>query len=198
MKKKLKTKQKSEAKRHDKNAISKKSKNSFSTGKSDSSDIIQVILKDHKPLKQLIKILKDAEVEFLEKKPAFEEFAPLLLSHAEPEQESLYVHMKDDDELRAFGFEGETEHDIASGLIDDINQTSEEYEWMAKVKVLAELVEQHIKEEENDIFEDVRKELSIDERISIGEEYIRLRDDYRMQNATPVAQTKKTTEARVH
>ncbi len=193
MKMKTKMKQKTEAK-----SKSKKIGKSLSKGKSESNDIIQVILQDHKPLKQLIKILKDSEVEFLEKKPAFEEFAPLLLSHAEPEQESLYVHMKEEDELRAEGFEGDTEHAIASRLIEEINQSSEEDEWMAKVKVLAELVEHHIKEEENDMFKDVRKELSAEERIAIGEEYIRLRDDYRMQNATPVAQTKKSTEARVH
>ena len=163
-----------------------------------SHDIIQIILQDHKPLKQLIKTLKDDEAEFSEKKPVFQEFAPLLLSHAEPEEQSLYMHMKEEEELRAEGFEGQTEHAIASQLIEDINQTSDEDEWMAKVKVLAEMVEHHIEEEEEQMFPDLKKQLDSEERIAIGEEYMRLRDDYRMENAIAVTPTKKSTEARVH
>lgn len=195
---KMKSKRITTVQKKTKNLSPKKLNKTFLKGKTDSNDIIQVILRDHKPLKQLIKILKDSEIDFLEKKSSFEEFAPLLLSHAEPEQESLYDHMKDEDELRAEGFEGETEHAIASRLIEEISQTSEEDDWTAKAKVLAEVVGHHIDEEENDVFKDVQKEFSPEERISIGEEYIRLRDDYRMQNAIPVAQTKKASEARVH
>ena len=169
-------------------------------GKIASNDIIQIILADHKPLKQLIKTLKDDESEFSEKKPVFQEFAPLLLSHAEPEEQSLYTHMKEEEkkELRAEGFEGQTEHAIAAQLIDDINQTSDEDEWMAKVKVLAEMVEHHIEEEEEEMFPDLKKELDSEERIAIGEEYIRLRDEYRMENAITVTPSKRSTEARVH
>lgn len=166
--------------------------------KSVQNDILEIIKQDHKPLKALLNILKDSETEFTDKKPAFEEFAPLLLSHAEPEQESLYAHMKDEDELRTESFEGETEHAIASQLIEEINQTSEEDEWMAKVKVLAEMVEHHILEEEQELFKDIKKELDSETRIALGKEYIRLRDDYRIQNSIPVAQKKRETEVRVH
>lgn len=162
------------------------------------NDIIQIILQDHKPLKELIETLKDPEVEFLEKKPVFEEFAPLFLSHANPEQDSLYVHMKDEDKLRSEGFEGDTEHALASQLIDEINETSEEDEWMAKVKVLAELVEHHLKEEENEMFPEVKKQIDAETRVSIGEEYLRLRDQYRMDHSIPGAQAKKSTEVHVH
>ncbi len=168
------------------------------SGKKVPNDIIQIILQDHKPLKELIETLKDDETEFAEKKPVFEEFAPLLLSHAEPEEQSLYKHMKEEVELRAEGFEGQTEHAIASQLIEDINQTSDEDEWMAKVKVLAEMVGHHIEEEEETMFPDLKKELGSDERIAIGEEYMRLRDDYRMENAITVTSATKTTESRVH
>ena len=168
------------------------------SAKASANDIIQIILQDHKPLKELIKTLKDEETDFTEKKPVFEEFAPLLLSHAEPEEQSLYLHMKDEEELRAEGFEGQTEHAIASQLIQEINQTSDEDEWMAKVKVLAEMVEHHIEEEEEEMFPDLKKQLDTEERIAIGEEYMRLRDDYRIENAITVTPSKKSTDARVH
>ncbi len=177
---------------------SKSAKKANGKSKMSSNDIIQIILQDHKPLKELIETLKDSEVEFAEKKPAFEEFAPLLLSHAEPEQESLYLHMKDEEELRAESFEGDTEHALASQLIEEINQTSDEDEWMAKVKVLAEMVKRHIEEEEKEMFPNIRKEIDAEKRIAIGEEYIRLRDEYRLENSIPVAQNKKSTEQHVH
>ena len=126
-----------------------------------SGDVIQLILKDHLPLKKLIAVLKDADAKKSEKKPAFEKFAPTLLAHSKPEEESLYVHLKEDRVLRAEGFEAGTEHALADQLIEDIKQTHDDDEWMAKVKVLAELVEHHIEEEEGEMFKMVRKELLI-------------------------------------
>lgn len=142
-------------------------------------DIIQLILKDHIPLKKLIEILKDPEEKISIKKPAFEKFAPSLLSHSKPEEESLYVHLKEESaELRAEGFEGTIEHTLAEQIIDEIGQTHDQDEWMAKVKVLAELVEHHIEEEEGEMFKKLKKEFNLDRRVEIGEEYRRLRNKF--------------------
>ena len=146
-------------------------------GQSAEFDIVELILMDHKPLKKLIKVLKgDAEID--EKEPAFEKFAPLLLGHAEPEEESLYVNMKSEEDLRVEAYEGDTEHAIASGLIEQIYATDDEDIWMAKVKVLAELVEHHIEEEEEEMLPDVKKHMDIEMRVAAGREYIRLRDEF--------------------
>ncbi len=140
------------------------------------NDVVELILRDHKPLKKLIKILKNAEGTFAKKRPAFAEFAELLMAHAKPEEQSLYVHMKEGTELRSEGFEGDTEHAIADQLVEEIKElTNDRDEWMAKVKVLAELVEHHIEEEEEDMLPDVRKEFGAEERAQIGKEYLRLR-----------------------
>lgn len=144
------------------------------------SDIIELILADHKPLKKLLKILKDSDIEKSQKKVAFDEFAPLLLSHAEPEEQSLYAQMKDNDELRSESFEGITEHQLATQMIADAKACDDDDEWMAKVKVLAELVEHHIKEEEEDMLPDVRKQMDIEMRVQIGEQYMQLRQDFEM------------------
>ena len=156
----------------------KKSKSKKSTASS-GGDIIQLILKDHMPIKKLIEVLKNPEVKRSEKKVAFEKFVPTLLTHAKSEEESLYVHMKEESkELRAEGFEGNTEHAIAEQLIEEIKQSHDEDEWMAKVKVLGELVEHHIEEEEDERFKEVRKEFELEKRVEIGEEYLRLRAQY--------------------
>lgn len=158
---------------------SKKKMSSKNNSKVNESDIISLILADHVPLKKLIKVLKDTEVKMAEKKPSFEKFSSLLLAHAKSEAESLYVHMKQETgDLKTEAFEGETEHNIAESLVEQINQISDKNEWLAKVKVLAELVEHHIEEEEGEMFKTIRKEMDIETRMEIGAEYVQLKADY--------------------
>ena len=54
---------------------------------------------------------------------------------------------------------------------------------MAKVKVLAELVEHHIEEEEGEMFKKLKKEFNLDKRVEIGEEYRRLRNEFKNEFA---------------
>jgi hemerythrin-like domain-containing protein len=141
-------------------------------------DIIQLILEDHKPLKRLIKIMKDSDAELSERQDAFEEFAPLLVVHAKPEEQTLYVTMKEEDEMREEGFEGDVEHQLADQLLEEIKRTDDEDLWSARVKVLAELVEHHIEEEEDEMLPDFKKEIEISERVELGQEYLRLKAKY--------------------
>lgn len=140
------------------------------------TDIVELIMQDHKPLKELIKILKHAESDATERFEAFEKFAPLLLSHAMPEEMSLYEFMKADKDMLLEGLEGDTEHTLAAQLIDEICETQDEDLWSAKVKVLAEMVEHHIKEEEGTMLPDFRKNSTLEERTSLGQAYTELRN----------------------
>ncbi|MES2854656.1 MAG: hemerythrin domain-containing protein [Bdellovibrionota bacterium] len=143
----------------------------------DAQDIISLILRDHEPLKALIQILKDAEVERYEKEDSYEEFVLLLMSHAKAEEKTLYVQMKDTEELRVEGFGGDTEHAIAEQLLQEINGTPDDDEWTAKVKVLAESVEHHIEEEEEQMLVHFEAEVEAGVRIELGAEYTRLKTE---------------------
>lgn len=146
-------------------------------GQSAEGDIITLILEDHKPLKQLIKIMKDSEADENEVAEAFDEFAPMLVNHAKSEEQSLYVHLKDtrDEDLRTEGFEGDVEHTLADQLLEEIPRTEDADEWRAKVKVLAELVEHHIEEEEDEMLPDFRKKSELETRVQLGEQFLRLK-----------------------
>ncbi len=144
----------------------------------DTEDIIKLILRDHVPLKKLIETLKDGEIERSEKEGAFEQFVPLLVAHAKAEEKSLYVQMKKVKDLRVESFEGDTEHAIAENLIHEINATADDDKWNAKVKVLAELVEQHIEEEEEEMLEDVKKQMDLSMRKAVGDLYTELKTEF--------------------
>lgn len=124
--------------------------------------IISVIKEDHKPLKELIKIMKDGDKAPEERKLAFADFAPLLVTHAKAEEKSLYEYMKTKTDLREHAFEGDAEHSVADQLCEEIVRTTDPDQILAKIKVLAEAVEHHIKEEENEILPDVEKKVDAD------------------------------------
>lgn len=142
-------------------------------------DIIQLILEDHKPLKELIKIMKDSDKEFKERKAAFDKFAPLLTRHARPEEDTLYVYMKGAEEMREDGLEGDVEHQLADQMIEETKRAEEEDLCGARIKVLAELVEHHIKEEEEDMLPEFRKNSQPEERMVLGEAYLEAKANIR-------------------
>jgi hemerythrin superfamily protein len=140
------------------------------------NDIIDLILEDHRPLQQLIKTLK-SDAEFENKFMAFQEFAPLLVMHAKPEEQTVYVKMKKNEETREDGFEGDVEHALADQLVEEIKRTTDEDVFMARVKVLAELVEHHIEEEEEELLPEFRKTTSAEERATLAKSFMKLKNE---------------------
>lgn len=135
-------------------------------------DIINLILEDHKPLKELIKVMKDDEATPAQRIKAFEKFGPLLVRHAKPEEQTWYVAMKKEDEMREEGHEGDVEHGLADQLCEEVKRTEDQSLKLARIKVLAELVEHHIEEEEEDMLPDFRKHSEIEERVELGFAYL--------------------------
>lgn len=142
------------------------------------TDIVEAILEDHKPLKELIKVMKDSESEIAVRKAAFQEFAPLLIAHAKPEEETLYVFMKANEEFREGGFEGDVEHQLADQLLEECKRTTDDELLGARIKVLAELVEHHIEEEEEELLPDFKKNSDEAERLKLGNRFFGLKASY--------------------
>ncbi len=86
--------------------------------------------------------------------------------------------MKNFDQLRVESFEGDTEHAIAEQLVQEINATATDDEWVAKVTVLAESVEHHIEEEEEEILKKIELQIPEATRLKIGAEYSFLINDF--------------------
>jgi len=135
-------------------------------------DVIQMILDDHKPLKRCIEILKNSEMNLSSRRAAFNEFAPLLLLHAKAEEVVLYSFEKTEVDMREEAFEGDVEHALAEQMIEDVKQSVDKDIWSAKAKVLAELVEHHIKEEETEMFPELKKESDAADLIRLGKDYL--------------------------
>lgn len=144
---------------------------------SSENDLVELIKEDHKPLKELIKTLK-SDISREERADAFEEFALLLIAHSKPEEDVLYTLMKDKKELRSEGFEGDVEHQLAEQMVDEARRTTDPDLFVARTKVLAELVGHHIQEEEDMLLPDFKKSTTPSERLRMGQQFLKLKVDY--------------------
>ena len=125
-----------------------------------SSDAIALLSEDHDRVKKLFKLY-----EKLKDSGSAEEKATLaagicleLTVHAQVEEEIFYPAVREainDDDLMN---EADVEHRSAKDLIAQIGESDPEDEMLdAKVKVLGEYIDHHVKEEEGEMFSKVRK-----------------------------------------
>jgi hemerythrin superfamily protein len=156
------------------------------------NDIRELILKDHEPLKKMTLVLTDSEVGIAKKRTLYAEFKHLLLTHSRAEEESLYLHMRKESDLKVNSLEAETEHGLAKLLMSEIMQIENDNDlWTAKVKVLAELVSQHFKIEEKNIFKKIKKEFDAEERAAIGKDYQKILSELRHKQDRKIKYTEK-------
>jgi hemerythrin-like domain-containing protein len=130
--------------------------------KSATDDVIKLLTADHKEVKALFqdyeKLVEDG-ADDEEKQALAEEICMKLTVHATVEEELFYPAARDllgDDEDLID--EAEVEHASAKELIAQIQDSSPGEElYDAKVKVLGEYIDHHVKEEENEIFPKAKK-----------------------------------------
>lgn len=124
-------------------------------------DAITLLKEDHKKVKELFK-----EFEKLEKNPAsknkkstlVKEICDELTIHAQVEEEIFYPAVRGAIEDQDMMDEAEVEHAGAKQLISQLEKmTPEEDLYDAKVTVLSEYIDHHVKEEEGEMFPLIKK-----------------------------------------
>jgi hemerythrin superfamily protein len=126
------------------------------------TDAIKLLTTDHQEVKALFKQydeLVDAEGSDEEKQALAEEICHMLTVHATVEEELFYPAarevLEDDADLVD---EADIEHASAKELIAQIEAASpDDDHYDAKVKVLGEYIDHHVKEEEGEMFPKVKK-----------------------------------------
>jgi len=145
-----------------------------------SHDAIQLLTADHKEVKALFKAyeqLVKAEGEDEERQELAMEICTKLTVHATVEEELFYPAardvLEDDEDLVD---EADVEHACAKDLIAQIMESApDDPLYDAKVKVLGEYIDHHVKEEEGEMFPKVKKsELDV---AALGEEMALRKDE---------------------
>lgn len=126
-----------------------------------SPDAIALLMEDHKKVKKLFsefKKLKEADGENEEKAALVNEICMELTIHAQVEEEIFYPAVRnaiDDDDLMD---EADEEHTSAKALIAQLESMEpDDDHYDAKVTVLGEYIDHHVKEEHEEMFPKAKK-----------------------------------------
>ena len=130
-------------------------------------DAIQLLKQQHEEVRKLFVELEHTQDED-DKWTIFEELADNLAAHATIEESIFYpaAYAKSTKDLLA---EAEEEHLAVKRIIADLLELMpDDEDFDAKVKLLKEEVEHHVEEEESELLEKAKKELSTEERAELG------------------------------
>ena len=139
--------------------------------KSTGQDAIQMLTADHKAVKAMFKefeSLKEREDAEDEKGDLVERICTALTIHATLEEEIFYPAVReaiDDEDLMD---EADVEHASAKDLIAQLQESSPgDDHYDAKVTVLGEMIDHHVKEEEGEMFPKAKEAL---DTVAVGAE----------------------------
>jgi hypothetical protein len=131
------------------------------------TDILDTLKKEHDEVKDLLADLQDAEGG-AQRSRLVKQIKEALIPHTKAEERVVYdqVIALRDKEAQTDGHEGYVEHDLASKTLQRLEAlgASASAEHVAVAKVLKELLEHHIKEEESNVWRDVKENFSEEDR----------------------------------
>ena len=137
-------------------------------------DILDTLKQEHEEVKELLADLQQAQTA-AQRRGLVEKIKTALIPHTKAEQKVLYdavIKLRDKD-AQVDGYEGYLEHEWASKTLQRLDSlpdaTSSEHK--ATAKVLKELVEHHIEEEESNVWEDAEKNFSREQRAQMNVAY---------------------------
>lgn len=143
-------------------------------------DVIDLLLVDHRYIKECIGVLINEDASKKEKLAVAKGFLDALHLHSLAEKRAVYKPLEGNEELHFTILEAEIEHGIVDQKVRSLKIKlartrilKDEVE--AELKVLAELVKHHIQEEESEMLPKMRAELDEETLREIGADFMKAR-----------------------
>ncbi len=141
-------------------------------------DLLDTLKTEHDEVKALLEDLDNADTA-PQRRALVQKLKLALVPHSKAEEKVLYAAIiaLRDKEAQVDGHEGNIEHDLAARTLQKLgaitNANSSEH--IAAGKVLKELLEHHIREEERNVWRDAKEHFSEEERIAMNQRYLALK-----------------------
>lgn len=139
-----------------------------------SPDILDTLQMEHDDVQELLERLVDSH-NARDQKALVSQIKKALLPHAKAEEKVVYdaVLALKGKEAKIEGHEGYIEHGLAEQTLKKLDKlTANTPEFNAAAKVLKELLDHHIKEEESDIWAQVKDNFSAEQRERMNRDFL--------------------------
>jgi hypothetical protein len=141
-------------------------------------DLLDTLKTEHDEVKALLQDLENADTA-PQRRALVQKIKRALVPHTKAEEKVLYaalIGLRNKD-AQVDGHEGNVEHDLAAKTLQKLGAITgaNSAQHIATGKVLKELVEHHIREEERNAWSDAREHFSDEERIAMNRRYLALK-----------------------
>ncbi len=142
----------------------------------DSEDVRALLMKDHDEAKEVAKQMHEATTA-TRRMALLSKLKPALTAHSRAEERVVYdalLRVRSDDPSHVLADEGFVEHSLLDELLTTLSSTDASCDrWKANAKVLHELLEHHIAEEQSDVFAKLGEHFERDKLEAMGAQFLR-------------------------
>ena len=132
--------------------------------------IIDALTDHHNEMRELVKKIKKDSSKFILLKKHLD-------IHHELEEDLLLNELNTKKEVKDESLESQEEHFVLNVLLLDLNDFPKDHpRWMVKFKVLEEIIDHHLEEEEEDLFPEAKKHLPKTKLEELGKEFLTLKE----------------------
>lgn len=135
--------------------------------------IFEALRKDHDKQRALIKLLLDTKGDSSTREEYYSQLKKELESHAVAEERHFYAPLMQADQTVDMSRHGVAEHHQIDKFIAKLDETEmSSSAWLTTFKQLADKVEHHLAEEEQEFFQQAGKTLSEKQKTSLAADYL--------------------------
>jgi hypothetical protein len=141
----------------------------------DSEDVRALLMKDHDEAKGIAKQMHEASTA-ARRTALLAKLKPALTAHSRAEERVVYnalLRVQSDDPSHVLADEGFVEHSLLDELLTTLSSTDAGTDrWKANAKVLHELLEHHVSEEQSDVFAKLGDHFERDKLEAMGAQFL--------------------------
>lgn len=148
-------------------------------------DIRDVLREEHQTLQELATAVVEAD-DPAQAKRLFHQLKEALVRHSRAEERVVYDALMDcgEKDVTELAEEGAIEHEIADRLLQQNTRgRADSPGWRARMKVLRDILEHHVQEEESEIFDALERHFTLRDLQKMGERFEEHKE--RVQLVTP-------------
>jgi len=135
-------------------------------------DIFSLIKQDHQEVASLFRQLRDAKGSRQTCEQLFTQLKEALELHSHAEEQVFYPALEEADVTEEMVEEALEDHQLVAELLDELTTTPKgSAEWDEKIEILEENVQEHVEEEESNIFDAAHQLLSAADAAELAERW---------------------------